>query len=1016
MGVGMSDLHELTDFFPRPSQLIGRDQELNALRAALDNIQTPARLYYFYGDGGIGKTALLEALERMVSAQRAAGEQILDTGLIDLQELRYNQPVLFLRTLSRRVLRSLTTAGHPNEQAFAAFEKAATNYQDLYGSSEQVNVEQRYQDVEAAFISAYTTIAQTHRIVIMIDTFERVDAQLPEMAEFDFRNTPRFDQRIVTLCAQLPNTLVAIAGRERPLQLDWIKANFATQLHLRPITLLTDEQTREFVRQSVPEHADWSEALYAITKGRPITLLIAIACIKAGLIDQTIIDLAQNHDDTAIHQQLRTALLMLLNREIATQQPDWLYIFQRIVYLRKGFSRELLQRLPADDYPGMNLDQAFERFRMLPIVKRIGDTVIALHDELYDLLFDQLGGAGDTNTWYDYAIEHLDEQIKAAREKDQRSDPNPFHQSLLQALNVQRIYYKLCRDPISGYQDYCEILLSAIRTHAHDFDAMLVNEFVQFYDPRTNFGKHQRNQLALHGFSWEKLLFEEAVRWVYRCKFSVVPGRDRYEYALYLSQRIRERFVDLLGVDHFAEYELRTAELESKPFHPDYQDRAAELSQEFADLIDEMELFASLFVKDEPSANFVPARLHLLFATVHANYGYHERLQQHYTKAAQAYREALTQMRDLGPEAELMRALTLNNYGYVLALQGNPERGMRLIDQVIRLYRQYGVQHSVGIALNTKSRILLQMNRPEEALEVVKQARDILEKVDSKRNLALCSHSEGNILRWLAYKHREDIEQSETQYLASITCYEQAIEQLSSAGSGELIRQIEFRKSLGCAYRSRGFARFQRDPSAGWETDMEQARQDLQVALELCPPDWEAKQIQPIVAELLEDIAVSYINADKPLDALPYLERARNAIPEIYQIEQGSGLNNTPATRDQRIFWLRLGQVELQFGMCSILGETPAKRDEWGTYMLRAFACIQFYSAQAPQLEALRAISRREMERIGNRAELERLRRAVYWQARLLKLADTAFPLFAAVFDEVIDDLDLGIVPSREHG
>lgn len=989
-------------FFPHPGALIGREREIAVAVATLTAIPFISRVIYIFGEGGVGKTSLLHQIHTIAGEQRGAGRPFLRTGVIDLQDVRFNQPLMLMRALRERLIEAGAAP-----QAFHEFDQALRLYRNLIGADSTAENEHA-QRVERAFLSCYATIAAEHPILIEIDTFERLDITITEIERFNFRTNRRLERWLVGGLGQLPNTLTVIAGRTRETQRALLTRVFGDKLIPLAIGPLTAAQSRIFVQQAAPALHDWSDLLYRASNGRPIVLLIAIACVHAGVLDpdELIGDGAGYPDNSA---QLTAALLRLIIDEIAIERPEWAYLLTRTLYLRKGLDIGLLRRLAAGESPDdlAIIEHAYTSFSRLPIVKWIGDRVISLHDELYDLLFDKLGQLKDANLWYEAVIAYLDEQIASHDRPEETSES--YRLPLKQGLQAERLFYRMCidTDPLAGYQDYREIALSAIRNHAHDFDALLRSELARFYDDQTTWGTYYRSQIVRSGLSWERIIFEEQVRWVYRCNFTHIEGENRYVRALNIAAEIRQDYQAILDSDPLARCDLITAELEAKLFHPNFSDREEEVQRDYARLVIELEQLLSLEPHADGGDRLIASRrkhIILLFGLSYSNWGYHSRVWQHLPVAIARYKEALSYLGGLGREVDLARAQTLNNCGFALALQGDLERGLAFTDGALRIYRQLEAYHSIGASLNTRARILLQLDRPREALEHVVEARKIFIDVASKRNLALAAHNEGNVRRWLAYTRRRDRKSSEAEYARAIRRYKEALALFEEVGSGEITRTIEFLQSLGCAYRSRGFARLQRGEP--WRHDMDLARRFLDKALALCPPDrytqWH------MVPALLEDIAVTYVNEDNYAAALGYLDRARAAIPAIYRIEDGIGLNDTLETREQKIYWLRLGQIEIQYALCRF-GE--GKLVSWGARLVRACACLLAYSPQAPQLQALRFLANREMHTIGDVRILEEQRQEAYWSARRLNLTDAPFAEVDRLFKEAIEDLELGIPP-----
>jgi tetratricopeptide (TPR) repeat protein len=159
-----------------------------------------------------------------------------------------------------------------------------------------------------------------------------------------------------------------------------------------------------------------------------------------------------------------------------------------------------------------------------------------------------------------------------------------------------------------------------------------------------------------------------------------------------------------------------------------------------------------------------------------------------------------------------------------------------------------------------------------------------------------------------------------------------------------------------------------------------------------------------IIASILEDIAVIYVNQQRFDDALTVLEQARQAIPAIYDILPGVGVNLMPETEEVRIYWLRLSQIELQYSLCHFGQSDPL---EGCKRLLRAFACLLTFSPQASPLRVYRNLGKRELARITDVQHLDDLRLEVYWTAQQLRIERDTVAIIEGLFEEAIEDNEL---------
>jgi hypothetical protein len=215
---------------------------------------------------------------------------------------------------------------------------------------------------------------------------------------------------------------------------------------------------------------------------------------------------------------------------------------------------------------------------------------------------------------------------------------------------------------------------------------------------------------------------------------------------------------------------------------------------------------------------------------------------------------------------------------------------------------------------------------------------------------------------------------------------------------GELSRRIESRLYRSTVFRDWGTARYRRGEDGSEQ--MQTAFELLNAAQALCTP----ATPRMIVASILESKAVVYINQQRYTEGRALLDQARAVIPEEYDIQPGFGVTNTPKTQELRIYWLRLGQLELQYAFCDF-GEGDYHA---GTvHLLRAFAALTTFWPQTSLLITFRLLAKRELMKITDPALMNELRRHMRASAQELCVERSTSAILEEVFEEVIEDLSL---------
>lgn len=219
----------------RVETMVGRRQELNRIKEAIYTHDKDCRVVVITGEGGVGKSRLLEevlwraghpdvrreAQEREFIAHEQREDwrelgQVTVSNIIDLQDMRLTARGHLLRALRNALARV-------DGVDFQRFEGAERAYLDqLRASAEFAKIAAYFEAAENAFWTDYKAHAQNNRIVLIIDTAERLALDSSKWAIENQILKP--EEALIAsqqwLLAQLQkgrfvNTTLVIAGRPK---------------------------------------------------------------------------------------------------------------------------------------------------------------------------------------------------------------------------------------------------------------------------------------------------------------------------------------------------------------------------------------------------------------------------------------------------------------------------------------------------------------------------------------------------------------------------------------------------------------------------------------------------------------------------------------------------------------------------------------------------------------------------------------------------------------------------------
>ncbi len=435
-------------FARKTSKIINRAKEMGQLTDAVSGSGQDTRIVFMTGDGGSGKTRLLEELQAVITSGDTA-QPLVVTNVIDFTDTRLHVYTRFLDYLHQM----LVTAHE--DIFFPKWEVARITYLNRAQSAVDYDAIKTAADkLKTAFWEDYADIAKNQRIVWLLDTAEQFRytwqgrlRNLFETDDFLFFTRDFLKNLVGKNLEQIPNTTIIFAGRPnaRPYFDEIMEARKknAASPPCRTISVkfFEEEDTQTYLAQlaadietDFPDSYDAARlhaiakgkgevdprVLHAYTKGQPIRLSLFIdillegyelpgilfdSCEEAGqriakaglknlqpLLDAGFVDLIfeSTHD-------VRSDILLALARArygLSNAQLAWiLYSKPGATYTKWKHSKEAANAEdeidaifthPADTNTKYALNQ-------MSFIKRSVDGRWILQDEVYSIFDDRMG-------------------------------------------------------------------------------------------------------------------------------------------------------------------------------------------------------------------------------------------------------------------------------------------------------------------------------------------------------------------------------------------------------------------------------------------------------------------------------------------------------------------------------------------------------------------------------------------------------------------------------------------------
>ncbi len=956
-------------------------------------------VFYLTGEAGVGKTVLLRQIGRLLDSADGIQPHFPWSGILDL----YHSDVNSNSGLEQGLMDALEVAGEFRDYQDA---RAQFTAHREAGIREEELEEERKQLIEV-FARCLNKVAKDHRLVIALDTTERIQYGLDPVQELCGLEGESSTVK-PWLLAQLPrwqNCVVLIAGRPDPslaaaLTQCQNNNNAYSYMDIK-LTGFDAVEMQAYLadrEQDVPElsalTSDDRNLLAEVTEGRPIRVELALEVLRYGLgfdrFWEKIKSLPANQAQAEIDHWLTDPLMNDPQYELRD-------IIQYLAVSRKGLSPELLHHLT-----GWRIETCRQKLEVIAdrtfIKTRPDDGRFFLHDEMYDfcdayLQHDRMANlSGRIVEWYDQQIKRCDEKMKTAVTDQERRDTRQAKQN----YQVDSLLYRLRVNPREGYEWYTREAEYAIRSAEVGYDMRLRNELLAFLNSKSPV---DRRILADDAKLRQEIDCDAVAHWVKRYMM-----RGQSQEAARIAARVSEA-PEFRCLVEGPGYYLARADL--AVYHAQaliYAHRAQEGIDLLKATIQQLEKGQSpevLAVQERDT--FAGWRRNLILGRAHNNLGYaYWMVLQRYALALDEFRKALPYFRasDLLEET----ANTTDNMGRVYATLYRRSRAESLIADGLELRRQLGLEYRVALSLISQATFHLAFGEPHRAQAVARQALDICESLETPRGIGLASLVMGRALRQLGslwvvgvYGYEEC-----KKHLADARRYIERARDIFEKKVTEPVRLIEAYNELGCIYREWAILEKDHDPASPLPRALfTSARKQLDEGLA------EAEKWQSWVQYIdsCEDIAQTYFQQGDLDSAALWLNRAEDKVPALYKIVQGQGLPDVSIQERVEEYWQLMGKVELlrghleyERGISEGLGKIlPPTVERMTQHYAFAAAYFERHSGHAIRLES----TFKQVHSRFKRCKIEDIR---YVQEHLLPSLKEAYKLSPEALSQFFED------------
>lgn len=686
----------MTQRFPR---FIGREEELDIVKGMLDE-QGTLRILSVHGDGGIGKTRLLEEIRERFRAD----ERLLILDIIDLSETSCQTS----EGVGRRLAKLL------GEEQFGEYLDALRERTEKVRQG-LVTWDELSIPVNKALISCYNRLAAQRRIVLLFDTFEAVQNT----------DTGRILRELVEYFA---NSVIVVAGRRNNELKDAMERQLGERIKFITLDPFELDETNRYLDETDIGRAiepEMRERIQILTNGHPILIALAIEWLGREMPMPQLIEKSPGELlalDEQTRAQLQEEFQEALVRKILELEPLDRAILN-MAQARYRFDVELLSSLM--ELSRRKSEEMIESLSKLPFVKTKPEGLCVLHDEMQRMVTEYVWSYLDP-----FGTERRSISKKIVGYYDWKLQTEEDEMTK-QALTAEKVYHVLYADLEKKYSIFGHSVREAYNYYQFGYMEALIGKGREYNETRSVPDK-VLNRTIESSTAW--LLFE---RW--DTDKAEQLFRELWEE---LELEVRIRASVLLGLGGCAgrrgDYErARGSYEEAVAIYNGLESGEIPLEDGFEVLPSE--------IKEERAA-----LLHDIGWTLHR--------QGNWDKAREYYERSLEEALEIGDKSKI--AMCYNDIGFVCRYLGRIDEAFDRCEAGLMIRRKFGSKRAIALSYNTIGLVHRDNDDIPNGTRYFEMARELFEEVDDKaglarvrRNLASISLSEG---RWEEAKKRSE--------------------------------------------------------------------------------------------------------------------------------------------------------------------------------------------------------------------------------------------------------------------
>lgn len=455
---------------------IGREKELTKIEQLINDWGT-RRVLFIHGEGGVGKTRLLQEIHK----QHPNNPRLLVADIIDFDDRAFH----IIENVERQIMQNLDT------KALETYIRKRLDWHKMKladVSAEKLN--QQHEDVRQILVDNLTKLASEKRIVMPFDTMEK------------FEGTNIWE-RLTDIILESKNTLFILSGRENQRLYELLHPQLGEEAVLIKLKPLETKSSRQYLKEKrhllhIALDPDLERRLLLLAQGRPILIDLAVEWLSHNEpLDEWLIADDQVKDQPPTDEEMKRFQAQLVTPigKIRKQMERLILLMSRVYPLDVAMISKSLNLAKEEAQTLLKQAQTYV------FVKSYPDHRIYLHDEMRRMIqeyvwpdIDPSGGRRQRDSRF--AIEYLTsqaetiirkyeqfgEQEKKARQvEDAQAEFDAFVarevlEQELWGLREQLLFHTVFVDSQKGVELFIEIFDKATKDYKYSFREVLLRQ------------------------------------------------------------------------------------------------------------------------------------------------------------------------------------------------------------------------------------------------------------------------------------------------------------------------------------------------------------------------------------------------------------------------------------------------------------------------------------------------------------------------------------------------------------